>query len=262
MVTETIDLFAGAAVKKRDFLNNNFMKYFLLSMFAGIFVGLGVILILSIGAPLKAAGLPFTKTVMGASFGVALTLVIFAGSELFTGNNMIMTIGALEKKVKWMDTIKLWVVCYGGNLVGSMLLGLVAYQAGLLDGITGDFVQKVSAGKMSGGFVALFWKGFLCNLLVCLAIWMSARTKEDTAKIFLIFWTLFAFITSGYEHSVANMTIFAMGLFSPHDVAVVNWAGFFNNLIPVTLGNIAGGAGFMGLGYWFIGSQKKKLEVK
>lgn len=257
MVSETITLMAEAAVKKRNFLKNNLLKYLALSVLAGFFVGLGVVLILTIGAPLKEAGLPYTKTIMGLSFGIALTLVIFAGSELFTGNNMIMTIGALEKKVSWLDTLKLWVLCYIGNLAGSFLLAWLVTQAGLLKGLTGEMVQAVSVGKMSGAFMPLFFKGILCNILVCLAIWTSSRAKDDISKIFLIFWCLFAFITSGYEHSIANMSIFGMGLFSPHDSSVVNWSGFFANMIPVTLGNMVGGAGFMGLGYWFIGHQKK-----
>jgi len=97
----------------------------------------------------------------------------------------------------------------------------------------------------------LFFRGLLCNVLVCLAVWTAARTKEDLAKLVLIFWCLFGFIGAGFEHSVANMTLLGLGLFVPHDPALVSWAGFARNLLPVTIGNFVGGALFVAGAYWF-----------
>ena len=108
MVHNTIESLSDAAVSKVGLLNQSVTRYFVLSMMAGVYVGLGIVLVFSIGAPLASVGSPGLKALMGASFGVALTLVIFAGSELFTGNNMIMTIGCLCKKVTWRDTARLW----------------------------------------------------------------------------------------------------------------------------------------------------------
>jgi nitrite transporter NirC len=99
-------------------------------------------------------------------------------------------------------------------------------------------------------------------MLVCLAIWMSTRAKEDTAKLLLIFWCLFAFIGAGFEHSIANMTLLGMALFLPHDPSVISWAGFANNLIPVTLGNIVGGAIMIGAMYWYVSDDKKTRRAK
>ncbi|WP_036937381.1 formate/nitrite transporter family protein [Pseudobacteroides cellulosolvens] len=257
MEKETIVKFSGLAKNKADFLKTSHFRYFIYSMLAGIYVGLGIILIFSIGAPLKEANVPFLKALMGVSFSIALTLVIFAGSELFTGNNMVMTIGSLEKKVTWLDTGKVWTMSFLGNLTGSLLLvGIMTGTGFLSKQPFNSFIVETSAMKMTTPFLELFFRGLLCNVLVCLAVWMSGKAKEETAKLILVFWCLFGFIGSGFEHSVANMTLLAMGIFSPHANESVNWLGFINNLIPVTLGNIVGGALFVGAAYWFVSSAK------
>ena len=229
MVEETLQKVIGASRAKVKMLKSNFLSFFILSVMAGIYIGFGIVLIFTIGAPLKEVNIPAMKALMGASFGIALTIVIFAGSELFTGNNMIMTIGSLAKKVKWHQTIKLWIVCYIGNFLGSLLIAYLVFAGGLLDNTaTFNFVEKVSATKMTVPFWPLVFRGILCNMLVCLAVWMSMRAKDDTAKIFLIFWCLFAFIGSGFEHSIANMTIFGLALFGPYTAEAVSWAGCFH----------------------------------
>jgi nitrite transporter len=258
MVSETIELFSNAAVTKVKFLKDSVLRYFVLSMLAGIYVGFGIVLIFSVAGPLKGAGDGAFKALMGASFGVALILVIFAQSELFTGNNMIMTIGSLTKKITWLKTLKLWVVCYAGNLVGSLLLAYVIKESGLMDkGHVYDFISKASFAKGTAPFMGLFLRGILCNVLVCLAIWTAARTKNDAAKIMLIFWCLLAFIGSGYEHSIANMTVIGIGVFVAPEL--VTWGHFWGNMIPVTLGNMVGGC-LLGIAYWYIANKSLKTE--
>ena len=233
-------------------------------MLAGAYVGLGIVLIFAIGAPLQAAGSGATKAVMGASFGVALTLVIFAGSELFTGNNLVMTVGALSRTITAGALGKVWAVSFAGNLLGSLLLALATASSGVL-GMTPakEFVLGAVAAKMAAPAVELFFRGVLCNALVCLAVWMGMRTKDETARLVLIFWCLFAFIGAGFEHSVANMTLLALGLFLPHDPALVSWFGFARNLALVTAGNIVGGALFVGLPYWYVAQgQRRMLAVR
>lgn len=259
MEKEAIVRFSEIAKTKTDALKSSPLRYFVSAMLAGIYVGLGIILIFSIGAPLKEANVPFLKAVMGASFSIALTIVIFAGSELFTGNNMVMAIGNLEKKVTWLDTAKVWTLSFLGNFTGSLLLTGIMTGTGFLEKQPlNSFIVETSAMKMTTPFSELFFRGLLCNILVCLAVWMSGKVKEETAKLILIFWCLFGFIGSGFEHSVANMTLLGMGIFAPHTNESVNWIGFFNNLVPVTLGNIVGGTLFVGTAYWFISSAKKK----
>jgi nitrite transporter NirC len=227
-------------------------------------VGLGIVLIFAIGAPLQAAGSGATRAVMGASFGVALTLVIFAGSELFTGNNMVMTVGALSRTVTPGALAKVWGLSFAGNLMGSALLALATAASGVLGKAPAkEFVLGIVAAKMSAPALDLFFRGVLCNMLVCLAVWMGMRAKDETARLLLIFWCLFAFIGAGFEHSVANMTLLALGLFLPHDPALVSWAGFARNLLLVTAGNVVGGALLIGLPYWYVAQgQRRMLAVR
>lgn len=258
MVQETVNSFAEATISKVEFFNKSVSRFFVLSALAGVYVGLAIVLIFSIGGPMAAAGSPAVKALMGSSFAVALILVIFAGSELFTGNNMIMSFGGLTKKASWLDIIKIWIVCYIGNLVGALVLSSLVAGAGMFadKGESVALITKVAAAKGSAPFTVLFIKGLLCNLLVCLAIWSQSRSKNDMARLTLIFWCLFTFIGSGYEHSIANMTVIGIGALVSE---TVTWGHFWHNLIPVTLGNMVSGIGLAVI-YWFV-SNKDSVEA-
>lgn len=247
MYMNTLDHFAGVAEKKAAVIKNNPASFFIGAMMAGAYVGLGIILIFTLGAYVDPS---VRKLVMGGAFGIALTLVVFAGSELFTGHTMYMTIGWLRGKTNLKDLAAAWSMSWLGNLAGALVLGLIYYAGkGTLMGAGSDLLNNVAAAKMSKSVLQLFALGVLCNWLVCLALWMSARTKSDAAKCIVIFWSLFAFIASGYEHSVANMTIFVIALLGDHP-DTVTIAGMAYNLLWVTLGNAVAGALFMAVGYW------------
>lgn len=252
MYRETKDKLSDAAIKKVEFLNTSIGKYLVASSWAGFYVGLGIILILVIGGVSTTAGSEFTKIFMGLAFGIALSLVIMAGSELFTGNNLIMMVGALDKKVTWLDTFKIWVTSYIGNFIGSIILGGLFVMTQIQGSATGNFVLNIASNKMNGDFGSLLIKGVLCNILVCLAVLSSVKLKSESGKLIMIFWCLFAFITSGFEHSIANMSIFAMALFMEHP-ETISVGGMFANLIPVTLGNFIGGALILGSSYFYMG---------
>lgn len=250
MHTADHERIAGVAAKKWSFFERSPGGYLILSALAGIYLGFGIALIFSVGGPLAAAGSPVVKLVMGVSFGIALTLVIFAGSELFTGNNLIGTIGGLTRSLTWAQVIQLNAWSWLGNLAGSLGLAWLIVQSGVFaKGPTTELIEKVASVKMSLPAWELFVRGILCNWLICLAVWMTGRTNNDTAKILLIFWCLFAFIASGYEHSIANMTIFAIALLGSHP-ETVSLGGAAYNLLFVTIGNTIAGAVFMALGYW------------
>ncbi len=249
---------SGLAKKKFGFLDTSLGGYLILSAMAGIYLGFGIALIFSLGGPLAAAGSPIVKLVMGASFGIALILVIFAGSELFTGNNMVGVIGGLSHSVTWNQVLQINFWSWFGNLVGSLALAWLVVQSGVFaKGPTAEMIQKVAGVKMSLGPWELFVRGILCNWLICLAVWMSARTASDTAKIMLIFWCLFAFIGIGFEHSIANQSFLGMALFMPHEEAV-SWGGFWYNQLFVVLGNIVGGGLFVGGLYWMVSPYRVK----
>jgi len=245
---ESVNIISKTAKIKVEYLKRSILSYMISSILAGTYVGIGIALIFSIGAPLAASGSIFLKTLMGVSFGIALTLVVFAGAELFTGNNMFMTIGLLKKEVTPSDVLKVWLFSWIGNLLGSLLLAYLVVASGALSHAT-NFIEKVSAAKMTMPALQLFIRGVLCNWLVCLALWTSSRAKSDSAKCILIFWCLFAFIACGYEHSIANMTLLSMALFAPHGEAI-SWLGFLRNMSYVTIGNIVGGSFFVGILYY------------
>ncbi|WP_249871670.1 formate/nitrite transporter family protein [Oceanobacillus saliphilus] len=257
---ETITAFSHTAVFKVNQLKSSKRKYFMMTMLAGLFVGLGVILIYTIGGQLEAFNFAGTKIVMGISFGIALSLVIMAGGDLFTGNNMIMTIGFLMKKTTVLDAGRIWLHSYFGNFAGSILVAALFFYSGLASGDTASYITSAASVKMNTPFMELFVRGILCNILVCLAVWCSVKLKDETAKLIMIFWCIFAFITSGFEHSVANMTLLSLSLMIPHP-ETVSIAGLFANLIPVSLGNIIGGAIFIGAAYWY-GITDKRSEVQ
>lgn len=253
MHQETLAKMNALAVAKRDLLNGGRLRYFILAMLAGLYVGLGIILILTIGGQMGAD--PIRKTLMGVSFGIALSLVIMAGSELFTGNNMIMTAASLDGKVSWRDSIRIWLWSWFGNWAGSILVSVLFFFSGLASGATATFVGGVSAAKMTAPVVNLFFQGFLCNVLVCLAVLCGIKLKEETARLIMIWWCLFAFITSGFEHSIANMTVLTIGLLAAPG-GDVTFAGYLYNLGVVGLGNLFGGALVLGWGYWMAGRQQ------
>lgn len=254
MFTETKNALSEMAIKKVSFFEKSISKYILASMLAGAYVGFGIFLIMTIGGIGEANSFPFTKVLMGVSFGIALSLVIMSGSELFTGNNLILTVGALDKKITWKQTLNLWFFSFLGNLIGSVIIGYLFVRTNLAGSDTGNFVLSLASKKMTADIDVLFVKGILCNILVCLAVLCSVKLKSESAKLIMIFWCLFAFITSGFEHSIANMSIFAMALFIPHS-DMVSLYGMIYNLVPVTLGNIIGGSVFLGFSYYYLGKE-------
>lgn len=257
MYSEQINNLSAVAVKKDNALKNSKSKYLVASALAGMFVGLGIVFIFTIGGILNAANSPETKIMMGAAFGVALSLVMMCGSELFTGNNLVMTVGALEKTVTWKSAINIWIYSFIGNFIGALVLASLYVGSGLAKyPATSEFILKSAGTKMSAPFIEIFIRGILCNILVCLAVWCFFKLKEEVAKLIMIFWCLFAFITTGYEHSVANMTLLSVALMIPHKDPV-NFIGLLNNITASTLGNLVGGAVFVGAAYWYISKPKK-----
>lgn len=247
MFTDTINKCAANAARIARLSTHNPLGFWISSAMAGAYVGLAIILIFTLGNLLDPAVRPL---VMGATFGIALTLVIIAGSELFTGHTMSLTLGVKAGTIShgqmWTILPQTWL----GNLVGSVLVALLYFWGGgSLLSVDTSLVHTVALAKTSAPASVLFFKGVLCNWLVCLAIWMAIRT-EGAGKFLAIWWCLLAFIASGYEHSVANMTLFALSWFGHHSDAYT-LSGIGHNLLWVTLGNTLSGAIFMGLGYWY-----------
>ena len=214
------------------------------------------------------------KVLAGAVFGTGLMLVLVAGGELFTGNTLIL-ISVLDKKIKIRWMLRNWLIVYIANFIGSIFIAYMMNKSGLYNsgsGMLGGQTIKIAAYKTGLPFVSAFYLGVMCNWLVCLAVWVSFAAKDVMGKLFACFFIIGLFITSGFEHSVANMYYIPAGIMakgnpvwfeaahiSEAQAAGLNWAALFTkNLLPVTLGNIVGGAGMVGLLYWV--SLKKKKQ--
>ncbi|HEY3423674.1 MAG TPA: formate/nitrite transporter family protein [Negativicutes bacterium] len=207
----------------------------------------------------------FGRFIAGIIFSTGLMLVVIAGGELFTGNVLIW-IGVLQKKVSINTMLRNWFWVYIGNFVGSILLAYMMYASNLWmynNGLHGAYVLKLALGKANLTFYEAFIRGIMCNWLVCLAVWMAYAAKDITGKVWGIFFPIMLFVTSAFEHSVANMYYLTAGLMAktvPEFVEAshlgakldtLNIQSMMINLAAVTLGNIVGGALFVGSYYWF-----------
>lgn len=249
-------------------------RMFLLGILAGVFIALAGVA--ATVAPATISSASVAKLVGAAVFPGGLAMVLIAGSELFTGNCLIV-IPVLEKQATLSGMLKNWVVVFIGNFVGSILIAaLVVYghTFSMFGAEVGGAAINVAAAKVSLTFSDAFIRGILCNFLVCIAVWMAFAAKDVVGKIVGLFFPIMFFVLCGYEHSVANMYFISAGLFASGnstylaaataDPSVLTWGAFFvKNLLPVTLGNIVGGSVLVGVGYWFIyiKSPEKKLTA-
>ena len=232
----------------------NIVNVILLSFLAGAYIAFGGLLAVVASAGMLKAGAPIglEKFVFGAVFPVGLIIVVLAGSELFTGNVMFMTVGVLDGTASVGGLAKNWVVSWIFNFVGALF---VAYVLAYLSGIaTADPVSAnamtVAKAKVSMAWDQAFFRAIGCNWLVCLAVWLANASDDIIGKIFGIWFPIMAFVTIGFEHSVANMFFIPLGMFL--GAKGVTWSTMImNNLIPVTLGNIVGGAIFVACIYWY-----------
>lgn len=247
MYKETLDALGERAAARVAATRASILGHLAGSILAGMYVGAAIVLILILGST---APRDVQRLIMAVSFGGALTMVIFAGSELFTGSNLVLTVGVLSRRTGVGALLANWTLTWIGNLLGSAMIAVMVTQARVLDAepIRG-FVLSVVDRKMHLAPEALFWRAVLANWLVCLGVWMSARSKSDAARILLIWWSMFTFIACGYEHSVANMCGLLLGLLQPHGPSIT-FAGYAYNLGIVTAGNIVGGVALVAGLYW------------
>ncbi len=239
---------------------------FALAVLAGAFIALGACFsTLAISG--VEVGYGIKRLIAGLTFSLGLILVVVAGAELFTGNNLVVMAWA-QRSVSTGQLLRNWAWVYAGNLVGAVATAALVYFAApwvASDNQVGATAVRIALAKCKLGFGAAFFLGVLCNALVCLAVWLCFSARSTTDKILSILFPITAFVALGFEHSVANMYFIPMGLFlknQPDVVAAGAWtaealaplslAGFVRNLIPVTLGNIVGGGLLVGGIYWFI----------
>lgn len=248
-----------------------FFRMLALAILAGAFIAMGAVI--STTATTGSADLPFgvTRLVAGTTFSLGLILVVVAGAELFTGNNLIVMAWASHKISTWL-VIRNWIVVYIGNFIGSIVTAYMMFlskQYVFNGGALGLNALNIANAKVNLGFFQAIVLGIFCNALVCLAVWLCMSARSATDKVVLIVPPIATFVAAGFEHSIANMYFIPVALFikswggkaefwdvvgkSAADFPGLTWSNFFiRNLLPVTIGNIIGGAVMVGLVYWFI----------
>ncbi len=243
------------------------LNLFVLAVLAGAFVALGAIFSTTVAAGATGV-LPYgvTRLLVGLSFCLGLILVIVGGAELFTGNNLIVMAWA-SGKVSSAALLRNWIIVYLGNFggaLGTALLLLASRQYSFGGGSVGVTALSIANAKVQLGFVQAIALGALCNALVCLAVWLTYSARSTGDKILAILFPITAFVTAGFEHSIANMYFIPLALlikaFDPAfaaasglDLAALTWRSFLlNNLLPVTIGNMGGGVVLVAAVYWVV----------
>jgi len=223
-------------------------KVMILGILAGAYIAFGAQLATRLGSKISDPGI--ATLVFGSVFSVGLMLVVIGGAELFTGNNL-MFMSVLSGHAKLSQMLLKWVLVYIANFIGSILIVWMMYNTGLLSGNVAAKAIAIAHAKVNLAFGPAFFRAILCNWLVCLAVWLAIAAQDIIGKIWAIFFPIMAFVASGFEHSIANMYFIPMGIFLDK-TGSITWGGFFHNIIPVTLGNIIGGAFFVATLYYYI----------
>lgn len=231
-------------------------RLFVLAMMAGIQIGIGALFMTYVKAD-QSLSFAVASVLGGLCFSLGLVCVIVAGSELFTGNSL-MVIAANSGKITWGKLLKNWIIVWVGNLVGALVLVAIIIGCGLMgtkagDNTIGAQMVSVAAGKIGLDPGQIFFRGIMCNLLVCLAVWMGFCGRTVIDKIFTSIFPVMAFVAMGFEHCVANMFFLPMGVIASqmgYGATLLTWGGAAYNIGIATIGNIVGGAIFVGLFYW------------
>ena len=239
---------------------NNALKLLVLGILAGAYIGFGGEISNMVGHDAaQFVGVGLAAFIKGAVFSVGLMLVVIAGAELFTGNTMI-TMSVLDGKSRFSGLLYNWSIVYVANLIGSVLLAYIMFGSGLLEGpnvAIGAAALKTAAGKASLAFWPAFFRGILCNWLVCLAVWMALTSRNTIGKVWAIFFPIMAFVASGFEHSIANMYFIPIGILLKgvnEVVAAATAAG----LAPEKLANVGLYGFFVATLYWLAYVRKSK----
>lgn len=233
-------LIEGAGVAKAAL---PFGQMLTLAVLAGAFIGFGGAAYLMVMTGIDPTG-P-AKLLGGLVFSLGLILCVVGGAELFTGN-ALMVMAAVDRKITLSALLRNWGTVYLGNLIGAVGLAVAFSQTGLLNAPFGETAAKVALAKVALSPWAMLVKGALCNALVCLAVWLTFSARDTTGKILAILWPISSFVLLGMEHSIANMFLIPLGIFSEAEISLTSAA---NALLWVSLGNIAGGAGGVALAY-------------
>jgi formate transporter len=245
-----------------------FVPMALLGVLAGAFIGLGAMFYTLVAAD-ASFGFAAQRVLGGLCFSLGLILVVVAGAELFTGNNLLVMAWA-EGSIGTREVLRNWVIVCAANFVGAAGLALMVWLSGhpaLEGGAIAQATLKIALAKCALPFWQAFFRGALCNVLVCMAIWMTFAGRSVTDRVVAIVFPITAFVAAGFEHSIANMYFIPLALLLkasaqslPPGAESLSWAAFGANLVPVIAGNLAGGSVLVALVYWLIYVRPSRLR--
>ncbi|WP_373976651.1 formate/nitrite transporter family protein [Chitinibacter sp. SCUT-21] len=239
---------ADSGLNKLNLLRTDPRRYTVRSILAGMYLTITVFTYWLLVHNLHDISLG--KVIASLFFGVGLTIIVFTNAELFTSNTMYLSVSSAEGKTNWKETTFLWTVCFCGNLLGAAIVAGLLYGAGVIQPLPSDHALYAGAAhKVHQSAQVIFFKGVLANWIVCLAVRLALRCKEDVAKIMVMMLVVFIFLYSGFEHSIANMGTFAISLLGNGSISA---GEALHNLTYSTLGNIVGGVVFLGLPFAYL----------
>lgn len=238
-----------------------FLQTALLGVLAGVFIGLGSLYFIIVASD-ATLGFAVQRVLGGVVFCLGLLLVVIAGAELFTGNNLLAMAWA-DGKITTRELLRNWVIVCFANFLGAAGLAVLVWLSNhpaMNDGAVAKVTLKIAVAKTTMPLAEAFFRGILCNLMVCLAVWMALAGHSVIDKAVAILFPISAFVAAGFEHSVANMYFIPLAMLLQPDAGPITWLGFFHNMIPVIAGNIVGGSGLVALVYWVIYIRPKHAE--
>lgn len=245
-----LELLEEAGLKKVKLSKDEPFKYFLRAVMAGLYLGVASILSYSLGSVMAVIDPMLGKIAFSVLFGLAFILVVFLNAELFTGNCLTTILPVYNKKLRFVDILPNWLLCYTGNFVGAIIIGSLFILSGSLSHQVPDFLSSVLVYKLDFDVLQLIIRSILCNFIVCIASYISYKVKDEAAKVIIFFVVIIAFVLPGFDHSIANMVTFAMGLTAFGNALDITQIVL--NLVFSTFGNIIGGSIFLALPVYLI----------
>lgn len=224
---------------KYNIMKTDPLRFFVRSFMAGAYLGAAAILSYTLGAMLQNHGV-IGKIAVAATFGIGLVAIVYLGAELFTGNCFVTIMPVLKGELKLRDILPMWVVCYLGNFVGIALICFLFVKSGAQSTLLKPYLQTLMEAKLNFSAFELLIKGILCNFIVCIAAYSGIKIKDETARLIVIMVFVMAFVLPGFEHCVANMGIFTMGVTQLG--SSVDWSMLPLHMLISTIGNIIGGS--------------------
>ena len=251
----SFEMLSDLGIKKYEMCRDEPGRFLARSVVAGLYLGLATILSTTLGTLLFKDNLIASKIAVAGSFGIGLVIIVILGSELFTGNCFTTMIPVYGKKLKFRQIIPMWVVCYIGNFIGISLICILFVKSGSNHDLFITYIESVVSGKLTFDVIELFIKGVLCNFIVCVGAYVGMKMQDDTAKTIIMMIVVMAFVLPGFEHSIANMGYFTLGVTELG--TSFDWSSLPLHMLISTLGNIAGGGILLGLPLYLMIKPKK-----